>query len=99
MAVGSEVHFNIFAMRLPKNVSHYDFQKSSVALAIFSVTPRPAPWWEGPRCVQEAQIGVLWLCAASRTSLDPTPTPKQGFRIHTPRMQKACFKEEMRLSQ
>lgn len=73
--------------------NHIDSPKSVLAPFVLRVTLRPTLWWEGPRCIQEAQVGVLWFCPTRKTSLDPTPTLKQGYRIHTPPSQKGCFKE------
>lgn len=92
--VGCEVHL----IYLPWNFlkvwvkNHIDAPKSVLAQFVLRVTLRPTQWWEGPRCIQETQVGVPWFCPTSRTSLDPTPTPTQGYRIHTPPMQKG-FKE------
>lgn len=75
MAVGSEVHFNIFDMRLSKNVSHCDFQKSSLSLGLqdqlcggraLDVFRRPRLVFYGP--VQPA--GHLW-----------TPLPLQNREL------------------
>ena len=92
--IGCEVHL----IYLPWNFlkvwvkNHIDAPKSILAQFVLRVTLRPTQWWEGPRCIQEAQVGVPWFCPTSRTFLDPTPTPTQGYGIHTPPMQKG-FKE------
>ena len=92
---GCEVHLMYLSWNF-LNVwvkNHIDAPKSVLVQFVLRVTLSPTLWWENPRCIQEAQIGVLWFCPTSRTSLDPPPTPKQGYRIYTRPTQKGCFKE------